>query len=144
MARDSARRRMYRMAAIRRWLDRTTETWVPPTPGDLTSPLRFLFWLTRSQSRRVAMGAMLGSCWMVGLAVPPWVLSRAVDDGLVAGDTAALVGWALVLLVVSVVNALLGIARHRTMTKIRMDASFRSVRATGGTRPAWVPLWRVA
>jgi ABC-type bacteriocin/lantibiotic exporter with double-glycine peptidase domain len=34
------------------------------------------------------------------------------------------------LLVVSVLNALLAIGRHRTMTKIRMDASFRSVRAT--------------
>ncbi len=118
------------MAAIRRWLDRTTETWIPPTPGDLTSSFRFLFWLTRSQSWRIAMGAVLGSCWMVGLAVPPWVLSRAVDEGFVAGDTAALVRWALVLLVVSVLNALLAIGRHRTMTKIRMDASFRSVRAT--------------
>jgi ABC-type bacteriocin/lantibiotic exporter with double-glycine peptidase domain len=67
---------------------------------------------------------------MVGLAVPPWVLSRVVDEGFVAGNAAALVGWALVLLAVSVVNALLGIGRHRTMTKIRMDASFRSVRAT--------------
>ncbi|NIK59583.1 ABC-type bacteriocin/lantibiotic exporter with double-glycine peptidase domain [Kribbella shirazensis] len=53
-----------------------------------------------------------------------------MDEGLVAGDTAALVGWALVLLAITVLNALLGIARHRTMTKIRMDASFRSVRAT--------------
>jgi ABC-type multidrug transport system fused ATPase/permease subunit len=118
------------MAAIRPWLDRTTEIWVPPTASDLTSSFRFLFWLTRSQSRRIAMGAVLGSCWMVGLAVPPWVLSRAVDDGLVAGDAAALVGWALVLLVMSVLNALLAIGRHRTMTKIRMDASFRAVRAT--------------
>ena len=67
---------------------------------------------------------------MVGLAVPPWVLSRVVDEGLVAGDAGALVGWALVLLAVSVLNALLAIGRHRTMTKIRMDASFRSVRAT--------------
>ncbi|WP_238174040.1 ABC transporter transmembrane domain-containing protein [Kribbella kalugense] len=73
---------------------------------------------------------MLGICWTVGLTVPPWVLSRAVDEGLVAGNTGALVGWALVLLAVSVLNALLGIARHRTMTKIRMDASFRSVRTT--------------
>jgi ABC-type bacteriocin/lantibiotic exporter with double-glycine peptidase domain len=118
------------MAPIREWLDRTTETWNPPTTGDLASPFRFLFWLTRSQSRRIALGAVLGTCWMVGLAVPPWVLSRAVDEGLVAGDTAALVGWALVLLAVSVLNALLAIGRHRTMTKIRMDASFRSVRAT--------------
>ncbi|TCC50733.1 ABC transporter ATP-binding protein [Kribbella capetownensis] len=120
------------MAAVRQWLDRMTETWTPPTHGDLTSPWRFLFWLTRSQSRRVATGALLGTVWMVGLAVPPWVLSRAVDEGLVAGDTAALVSWALVLLVVTVLNALVGIARHRTMTKIRMDASFRSVRATVG------------
>jgi ABC-type multidrug transport system fused ATPase/permease subunit len=67
---------------------------------------------------------------MVGLAVPPWVLSRAVDDGLVAGDAASFVGWALVLLAVAVLNALLAIGRHRTMTKIRMDASFRSVRTT--------------
>lgn len=118
------------MAAIREWLDRTTETRTPPTAGDLAGPFRFLFWLTRSQSRRVATGAVLGICWMVGLAVPPWVLSRAVDEGLVAGDPAALVGWASVLLAVSVLNALLAIGRHRTMTKIRMDASFRSVRAT--------------
>jgi ABC-type multidrug transport system fused ATPase/permease subunit len=118
------------MAPIREWLDRTTETWTPPTAGDLASPFRFLFWLTRSQSRRIALGAILGTCWTVGLAVPPWVLSRAVDEGLVAGDPAALIGWALVLLAVSVLNALLAIGRHRTMTKIRMDASFRSVRAT--------------
>lgn len=115
---------------IREWLDRTPETWSPPVSRDLTSPFRLLFWLTRSQSRRIALGAVLGTSWMVGLAVPPWVLSRVVDEGLVAGDTAALVGWALVLLAASVLNALLAIGRHRTMTKIRMDASFRSVRAT--------------
>lgn len=119
-----------RVSAIREWLDRTNETWIPPTPGDVASPFRFLYWLTRSQARRIATGAILGTCWMVGLAVSPWVLSRAVDEGLVAGDTAALVGWALVLLLVGVLNALLGIGRHRTMTKVRMDAAFRSVRAT--------------
>lgn len=118
------------MTTARQWLDRTTETWNPPAPGDLTSSFRFLLWLARSQPRRIALGGLLGSCSMVGLAVPPWVLSRAVDDGLVAGDTPALVKWALVLLTVSVLNALLGIARHRTMTKVRMDASFRSVRTT--------------
>ncbi|MET9317880.1 ABC transporter ATP-binding protein [Kribbella sp. NPDC003505] len=118
------------MAAVREWLDRTPETWSPPAPADLTSPYRFLFWLTRSQARRIAAGAALGTLWTVGLAVPPWVLSRVVDQGLVARDTEALVGWSMLLLAVAVLNALLGIARHRTMTKVRMDASFRSVRAT--------------
>ncbi|GII60927.1 ABC transporter [Sphaerisporangium krabiense] len=67
---------------------------------------------------------------MAGLAVTPWVMARVVDEGLVAGDAAALVGWASVLPAVGVLNALLGVGRHRTMTKIRMDASFRSIRAT--------------
>ncbi|TDW86750.1 ABC transporter ATP-binding protein [Kribbella sp. VKM Ac-2566] len=129
MTRDGARRRT---ARIREWLDRTSETGNPATANDLAGPFRFLFWLARSQSRRIAWGGVLGSLWMVGLAVPPWVLSRAVDEGLVAGDTRALIRWALVLLVVTVLNALLGIARHRTMTKVRMDASFRAVRAAVG------------
>ncbi|TCC32939.1 ABC transporter transmembrane domain-containing protein [Kribbella speibonae] len=126
MTRDGARRRT---ARVREWLDRTSETGYPATANDLAGPFRFLFSLARSQSRRVAWGGVLGTCWMVGLAVPPWVLSHAVDEGLVAGDTGALIRWAVVLLVVTVLNALVGIARHRTMTKVRMDASFRAVRA---------------
>jgi len=115
---------------MREWLDRTTDTWAPPTAKDTAGPFRFLFWLTRSQARRISAGALLGTVWMVGLTVPPWVLSRAVDEGLVGRDPAALVRWALILLGVTVLLALLAIARHRTMTKVRMDASFRSVRAT--------------
>lgn len=110
--------------------DRPDATWRPPTARDTAGPFRYLLWLTRTQWRRVAVGAALGICWTVGLAVPPFVLSRAVDDGFVGGDHSALVGWALVLLATGVLIAVLSIARHRTMTKIRMEASFRSVRAT--------------
>lgn len=115
---------------IRQRLDRMSDSWSPPAPGDLVGPFRFLLWLTRSQWQRVTVGAVLGICWTVGLAVPPWVLSRAIDDGFVAGDRSSLVKWALVLLAASVLVALLSIARHRTMSKIRMAASFRSARAT--------------
>jgi len=108
---------------------RASEGWVAPAQGDTSSPLHFLYWLARSQARRVAAGAALGTVWMVGLAVPPWVLSRAVDDGLIAGDLAALVTWSVVLALVTSLNAVLAICRHRTMTRIRMDASFRTVRA---------------
>lgn len=103
--------------------------WVAPGPRDSSSPVRFLWWLVRSQARRIAAGAALGSSWMIGLALLPWVLSHVVDDGLIAGDTTALVGWSMALLAMNVANAVLAISRHRTMTKIRMDASFRTVRA---------------
>ncbi|MGW0806596.1 ABC transporter ATP-binding protein [Nonomuraea sp. NPDC002799] len=89
----------------------------------------YLRWLVRSQARRIAGGAVLGSAWMVCLTLPPYVLSRAIDDGLVPGDWPALAGWAAALFGVGVLDAWLGIMRHRTMSKVRMDAAFRSVRA---------------
>ncbi|MYT13658.1 ATP-binding cassette domain-containing protein [Streptomyces sp. SID4951] len=65
---------------------------------------------------------------MVGLMLPPYVLSRAIDEGLVPGRMPVLTGWVAVLLGVGVANAWLAVMRHRTMTRIRMDATFRTVR----------------
>ncbi|WP_129298403.1 ABC transporter transmembrane domain-containing protein [Streptomyces lydicus] len=90
---------------------------------------RYLWWLVVSQRGRVAAGASYGSLWMVGLMLPPYVLSRAIDDGLVPGRMPVLLGWVAVLLGVGAVNAWMAVMRHRTMTRIRMDATFRTVRA---------------
>ncbi|MEW2521147.1 ABC transporter ATP-binding protein [Actinacidiphila alni] len=106
------------------------DTFSPPAAGDIRSPVRFLWWLVRSQPWRVVAGATYGTVWMVGLAVSPYLLSRAIDDGLGPHRTGALLGWTAAFLGVGVVNAFIGLARHRTMTQVRMDASFRVVRAT--------------
>ncbi|MEU6327856.1 ABC transporter ATP-binding protein [Streptomyces sp. NPDC047049] len=90
---------------------------------------RYLWWLVVSQRGRVAAGASYGSLWMVGLMLPPYVLSRAIDDGLATGRMPVLLGWVAVLLGAGAVNAWLAVMRHRTMTRIRMDATFRTVRA---------------
>jgi ABC-type multidrug transport system fused ATPase/permease subunit len=91
-----------------------------------------LLWLVTSQRGRIAAGATLGTLWTVGLAVPPYLLSRAINDGLRANGTGVLLGWVAALLGIGVVNAALAIARHRTMTRVRMDASFRTIKATVG------------
>ncbi|PJJ04576.1 ABC-type multidrug transport system fused ATPase/permease subunit [Streptomyces sp. 2333.5] len=100
-----------------------------PGGPDHRSAGRYIWWLVRSQRGRVAAGATYGSLWMVGLMLPPYVLSRAIDDGLVPGRMPVLLGWVAVLLAVGVGNAWLAVMRHRTMTRIRMDATFRTVRA---------------
>ncbi|WP_235470568.1 ABC transporter ATP-binding protein [Streptomyces platensis] len=99
-------------------------------PGipDHRSAGRYVWWLVVSQRGRVAAGATYGSLWMVGLMLPPYVLSRAIDEGLVPGRTPVLLGWVAVLFAVGVANAWLAVMRHRTMTRIRMDATFRTVR----------------
>ncbi|GAA2557148.1 MULTISPECIES: ABC transporter ATP-binding protein [Streptomyces] len=103
----------------------------PGTP-DRRGGARYLWWLVMRQPGRCAAGAVLGSVWMVLLAATPYLMSRAVDDGLEPGDTGALAGWAGALFAAGAFNAWLSIMRHRTMTRVRMDANFRTVKVVVG------------
>ncbi|GGX20696.1 ABC transporter transmembrane domain-containing protein [Streptomyces lomondensis] len=103
----------------------------PGTP-DHRGGARYLWWLVARQPGRCAAGAMFGSVWMVLLAATPYLMSRAIDDGLEPGDMGALVLWSGALFAVGAFNAWLGIMRHRTMTRVRMDANFRTVKVVVG------------
>ncbi|MEV0378444.1 ABC transporter ATP-binding protein [Nonomuraea sp. NPDC050643] len=104
-----------------------TERIMDPGVPDGRSAGRYLWWLVTSQRGRVLAGAFLGTAWMVCLTLPPYFLSRAIDDGLTPGNMTALVGWVAAVLGVGGLNAWLAIMRHRTMTRVRMDATFRTV-----------------
>lgn len=97
----------------------------PGTP-DVRSPWRYLWWLVLRQRVRVLAGAWWGSLWLCGLVLPPYLISRAIEDGLRGGDRAALVWWCAALVVVVALLALIGVARHRTMTLVRTDAALRT------------------
>ena len=104
---------------------RIAERYADPRHGDLRSPWRLLFWLIAGQKWRVLRASSLGSAWMVGLTIPPYLLSKAIDEGLRPGGTGALVGWALALVAVCVANAAAGGLRHGTMTKIRSYSAYQ-------------------
>ncbi|TDB72597.1 ABC transporter ATP-binding protein [Micromonospora sp. KC721] len=99
-----------------------------PDPGspNLGGPLHYLWWLVRCQPWRVLRGSLLGTAWMVGLSVRPYLISRAVDDGLRAGDMPALTAWVAAIVAAGLGLSWLGILRHRTMTFVREDAKARS------------------
>ncbi|MFJ6557379.1 ABC transporter ATP-binding protein [Streptomyces luteogriseus] len=103
----------------------------PGTP-DQRGGARYLWWLVRRQAGRCAAGAMFGTVWMVLLAATPYLMSRAIDDGLEPGNMRALTLWSGALFVVGAFNAWLSIMRHRTMTRVRMDANFRTVKVVVG------------
>ena len=103
-----------------------------PGEPDRRGGARYLLWLVRRQPGRSLAGAVLGSVWMVLLAATPYLLSRAIDDGLEPGDYPALAGWTAALFAVGSFNAWLSIMRHRTMTRVRMDANFRTVKVIVG------------
>ncbi|GAB3177516.1 ABC transporter transmembrane domain-containing protein [Streptomyces incanus] len=103
----------------------------PGTP-DGRGGARYLWWLVLRQPGRCAAGAVFASVWMVLLAATPYLMSRAVDEGLEPGDMGALALWTGALFAVNGVNSWLGIMRHRTMTRVRMDAHFRTVKVVVG------------
>ncbi|MFE3036924.1 ABC transporter transmembrane domain-containing protein [Streptomyces canus] len=103
----------------------------PGTP-DVRGGWRYLWWLVRCQPGRSVAGALLGSSWMVLLAATPYLMAKAIDEGLEPGDWGALAGWSFALFAVGSFNAWLSIMRHRTMTRVRMDANFRTVKVVVG------------
>lgn len=103
----------------------------PGTP-DCRGGWSYLWWLVRRQPGRSFAGALLGSVWMVLLSATPYLMARAVDEGLERGDMGALAGWTAALVAVGAFNAWLSIMRHRTMTRVRMDANFRTVKVVVG------------
>lgn len=112
--------------------------WRPPSPAAghaqppaFTGPWYYLFWLMRRQRRRVLVGALLGCLWALSLIVAPYALQMAIDHGLQPRRAGALVGWVAVLVAVAGLTATLAVLRHRTMTRVRMDAAFRTVRLVG-------------
>ncbi|MET8264516.1 ABC transporter ATP-binding protein [Micromonospora arida] len=88
--------------------------------------MRYLWWLVRCQPWRVLRGSLIGTAWMIGLSARPYLIARAVDDGLRERDTQALALWVAAIVVAGVALSYLGIMRHRTMTFIREDAKART------------------
>lgn len=65
---------------------------------------------------------------MVCLMLPPYFMARAIDDGLRSDDLGALTMWSAAVFGAGLLIAWFGIARHRAMTMVRMDATFRTIR----------------
>ncbi len=89
-----------------------------PTPvPDLRSPARFLLWMLRQQPGVVAAATLVGIFWQLPLTVGPWLVGRAVDEGILAGSTTATLQWAALLLLVTLIGAAFGIAMHTLVVR---------------------------
>ena len=98
-----------------------------PGRPDTRSPIRFLLWVGRQQLGTLALGMGFGIVWMLAQALLPWVLGRAVDEGLATGDNRALLGWAAVLLGLGIVQAAAGTLRHRVAVSNWLQSSYRMI-----------------
>ncbi|HET8989329.1 MAG TPA: ABC transporter ATP-binding protein, partial [Humibacillus sp.] len=81
------------------------------------SPLRFLWWMVRANGVLFWVGLLVALIWMVPQTVGPWIVGRAIDTGIVAGDSAQTTQWIVLLAVVTLFGAASGIAFHTVIVR---------------------------
>ncbi|MCU1536546.1 MAG: transporter related protein [Humibacillus sp.] len=87
------------------------------TEPDTRSPRAFLWWMVRLQGGLFWAGLAVALVWMVPQTLGPWMVGRAIDTGIVAGDSAATTRWLVALAVVTVLGALSGILFHTVIVR---------------------------
>jgi ABC-type multidrug transport system fused ATPase/permease subunit len=98
-----------------------------PGRPNTRSPIRFLLWVGRRQLGTLALGMAFGIVWMLSQALLPWVLGRAIDEGIATGDWRSLLAWAGALLGLGVVQAVAGTLRHRVAVSNWLQSGFRMI-----------------
>jgi ABC-type multidrug transport system fused ATPase/permease subunit len=98
-----------------------------PGIADSRSPGRYLFWVARGQKLTILGGVGFGIIWFVAQALMPAIIGQAIDDGVAASDTGALLFWAGALLTAGIVQAAAGVARHRWAVANWLTAAFRTI-----------------
>jgi ABC-type multidrug transport system fused ATPase/permease subunit len=84
---------------------------------DLRSPGRFLLWLLRQQPGVIAAATVVGVLWQLPMTVGPWLVGRAVDQGVLAHSVSATLEWTGLLLLVTLIGAVFGIAMHTLVVR---------------------------
>lgn len=102
-----------------------------PGAADHSSPVRFLLWMAKGQWHTLAMGMLFGILWMCSMAVMPAVIGRAIDHGVAAKDGDQLLKWTGVMFAIGLVQAAVGIMRHRFAVTNWLTAAYRTVQLTG-------------
>ncbi|MEV0622834.1 ABC transporter ATP-binding protein [Nonomuraea sp. NPDC050404] len=100
-----------------------------PGVPDIRSPLRYLWWNARRQSRSLLAGIGFATLWWLVQALMPAVLGQGIE-AVTAKDTRALLMWSAVLLGLGLLQAFTGIMRHRMAVYNWLAAAYRTVQLT--------------
>ena len=96
-----------------------------------TTPGAFLWWMARGQWKTLVGGMLFGIVWMSCQAVMPAVIGRAIDRGVAAKDSSALLTYAGLMLAIGLLQAVTGIMRHRFAVTNWLTAAYRTVQLVG-------------
>jgi ABC-type multidrug transport system fused ATPase/permease subunit len=89
----------------------------PTSAPDLGSPSRFLMWHMRQQAPVVISATVVGVLWQLPLTIGPFLIGRAVDKGILPHSVGATLQWSALLLIVTIIGAIFGIAMHTLVVR---------------------------
>lgn len=121
----------------------------PATPPS-SSPVRFLLWIARQQRGVLTASVVFGILTFLASAVSPFVLGRALDEGLEKGVGPELLRWAAVMLGAGILQVVTGAIGHRYDVQNWVRANFittqlvtRTVGRSGDAVTATIPTGEV-
>jgi ABC-type multidrug transport system fused ATPase/permease subunit len=98
----------------------------PGAPLEHPNPaVAVIGWLFRSQWRQLLLSTLISFAFLGCQQFVPYVVGKAVDEGLVAGDRAALYWWSAALAVCIGIATVTGVASFVYMMYSFMDSDFR-------------------
>lgn len=103
---------------------------IPEPVEEAAPPARatgFLAWLARRQWRSILIGCLSDTVWLLGLALIPFAVGRAIDEGIVGGDLPGLLVWVGVLLWLQVQHAAIQGIRDRAGIVNWTRAAYRTM-----------------
>ncbi|WP_157930722.1 ABC transporter transmembrane domain-containing protein [Glycomyces xiaoerkulensis] len=100
----------------------------PPSPARIpTSPWKYLVRVARAQTARVALGflslSVSGSAWVL----LPWVISRVIDEVVIAGTTEPLLPWTILLVVTAIASSWIFTLGYRFLFMAESHSRVRTV-----------------
>jgi ABC-type bacteriocin/lantibiotic exporter with double-glycine peptidase domain len=111
----------------------TFTTFLPGADGELAthpdtrSPGAFLRWHLGRQPGVIAAATFVGFLWQLPLTLGPWMVGKAVDEGILAGSSSDLLVWAGLLGLVTVIGAVFGIAMHTLVVRSWLIALYGTI-----------------
>ncbi|MEL4358756.1 MULTISPECIES: ABC transporter ATP-binding protein [unclassified Luteococcus] len=95
---------------------------------DTRSPARFLRWLLGQQLDLVLASAAVGALWFLPSAINPWLLGRAIDEGVSRGSVWATLPWALLMVLSITVGVVGGTLMHTSAVTGFLVAMYKTMK----------------
>src|SRR4051794_36640095 len=103
-----------------------------PGNPDIRSAPRYLWWLATRHRASLLLATGYGVACTLAQALVPAAVGEGIDQGLIARDRQALVGWSAAVLVLGVVQAVTGMLRDRCSLTNRLGATYRTMQLVTG------------